>query len=245
MAVLGIAAFIAAKCCGVKIDPIKRIKKFWNDLRDRWRWLDKMLNKIPKFRRNVPEHRREATLYVDLVDNDQDFEPYYQPVGTLRTRTCSKVTVDSISMMTRSSSVSIGTSNAGYNKMKNESEDGSLSDQFEEMPKIPRIRPKSLALNLKPRILTTDTVTPISLLDSSFTGNANSLIGTPIISATDQTSFFDFENETNADGKRTRTRTVSNRQSIKSGQTTPIMIDKTPIYLNEIKEMKGTDFKRC
>ena len=23
------------------------------------------------------------------------------------------------------------------------------------------------------------------------------------------------------------------------------MIDKTPIYLNEIKEMKGTDFKRC
>ena len=44
--------------------------------------------------------------------------------------------------MTRSSSVSIGTSNAGYNKMKNESEDGSLSDQFEEMPKIPRIRPK-------------------------------------------------------------------------------------------------------
>ena len=26
--------------------------------------------------------------------------------------------------------------------MKNESEDGSLSDQFEEMPKIPRIRPK-------------------------------------------------------------------------------------------------------
>ena len=50
----------------------------------------KMLNKIPKFRRNVPEHRREATLYVDLVDNDQDFEPYYQPVGTLRTRTCTK-----------------------------------------------------------------------------------------------------------------------------------------------------------
>ena len=45
-------------------------------------------------------------------------------------------------MMTRSSSVSIGTSNAGYNKIKNESEDGSLSDQFEEMPKIPRIRPK-------------------------------------------------------------------------------------------------------
>ena len=104
---------------------------------------------------------------------------------------------------------------------------------------------KSLALNLKPRILTTDTVTPISLIDSSFTGNANSLIGTPNISTTDQTSFFNFDNETNADGKRARTRTVSNRQSIKSGQTTPIMIDKTPIYLNEIKEMKGTDFKRC
>ena len=104
---------------------------------------------------------------------------------------------------------------------------------------------QSLALNLKPRILTTDTVTPISLLDSSFTGNANSLIGTPNISTTDQTSFYNFENETNADCKGTRTRTVSNRQSIKSGQTTPIMIDKTPIYLNEIKEMKGTDFKRC
>jgi len=28
MAVLGIAAFIAAKCCGVKIDPIGRIKNF-------------------------------------------------------------------------------------------------------------------------------------------------------------------------------------------------------------------------
>ena len=40
-AVLGIAVVIANKCCGVKIDPIKRIKKFWNDLRDRWRWLDK------------------------------------------------------------------------------------------------------------------------------------------------------------------------------------------------------------
>jgi len=247
MAVLGIAVVIANKCCGVKIDPIKRIKKFWNDLRDRWRWLDKMLNKVPKFRRNVPEHRREATLYVDLVDDDQDIEPYYQPVGTLRTRTATKVTIDSISMMTRSSSVSsaTGISNAGYGKMKNESDDTSLSDQFEEMPKIPRIRPKSLALNLKPRILTTDTVTPISLLDSSFTGNANSLIGTPNISTTDQTSFYNFENETNADCKGTRTRTVSNRQSIKSGQTTPIMIDKTPIYLNEIKEMKGTDFKRC
>ena len=50
----------------------------------------KMLNKIPKFRRNVPEHRREATLYVDLVDDDQDIEPYYQPVGTVRTRTSTK-----------------------------------------------------------------------------------------------------------------------------------------------------------
>lgn len=47
-------------------------------------------------------------------------------------------------MMTRSSSVSsaTGISNAGYGKMKNESDDTSLSDQFEEMPKIPRIRPK-------------------------------------------------------------------------------------------------------
>lgn len=247
MAVLGIAAFIAAKCCGVKIDPIGRIKKFSNDLRDRWRWLDKMLNKIPKFRRNVPEHRREATLYVDLVDDDHDLEPYYQPVGTIRTRTSTKVSIDSISIMTRTSNVSgtTGISNAGYGKMENESEDESLSDQFEEMPKMPRMRPKSLALNLKPRILTTDTVTPISLLDSSFTGHANSLLGTPNISATDQTSFFNFDNETNVDGKRARTRTVSNRQSIKSGQTTPIMIEKTPIYLNEIKGMKGTDFKRC
>ena len=46
--------------------------------------------------------------------------------------------------MTRSSSVSLtpGISNAGYGKMENESEDGSLSDQFEEMPKLPRMRPK-------------------------------------------------------------------------------------------------------
>ena len=49
-----------------------------------------MLNKIPKFRRNIPEHKREATLHVDLVDDDQDIEPYYQPVGTLRTRTATK-----------------------------------------------------------------------------------------------------------------------------------------------------------
>ena len=45
--------------------------------------------------------------------------------------------------MTRSSSISVtGISNAGYGKMVNESEDGSLSDQFEEMPKMPRMRPK-------------------------------------------------------------------------------------------------------
>ena len=55
-----------------------------------------------------------------------------------------KVTIDSISIMTRSSSISVttGTSNAGYGKMENESEDRSLSDQFEEMPKLPRMRPK-------------------------------------------------------------------------------------------------------
>ena len=46
--------------------------------------------------------------------------------------------------MTRSSSISVttGISNTGYGKMVNESEDGSLSDQFEEMPKMPRMRPK-------------------------------------------------------------------------------------------------------
>merc|ERR1712212_1265414 len=111
--------------------------------------------------------------------------------------------------------------------MENESEDGSLSDQFEEMPKLPRMRPKSLALNLKPRILTTDTVTPISLLDSSFTGNANSLIGTPSENTNfEQTSFFNFENEivngiTNGEistrDNHRRIRTISNRQSMKSG----------------------------
>ena len=54
-----------------------------------------------------------------------------------------KVTIDSISIMTRSSSITTtGISNTGYGKMENESEDGSLSDQFEEMPKLPRMRPK-------------------------------------------------------------------------------------------------------
>ena len=56
MAVLGLSAFIASKFCGVqvckkvydfqnsdisKIDPIGKLKKFQNDIRDRWHWLDK------------------------------------------------------------------------------------------------------------------------------------------------------------------------------------------------------------
>ena len=52
--------------------------------------LKKTLNRIPKFRRKIPEHRREATLYVDLVDNEQEIEPYYQPVGAARTRVGTK-----------------------------------------------------------------------------------------------------------------------------------------------------------
>ena len=60
MAVLGLSAFIASKFCGVKvfeqktnhftsspntlkIDPIGKLKKFQNDIRDRWHWLDKEL----------------------------------------------------------------------------------------------------------------------------------------------------------------------------------------------------------
>ena len=38
--VMSLIALIAAKCCGVKIDPVGKIKKFWNDIRDRWKWLD-------------------------------------------------------------------------------------------------------------------------------------------------------------------------------------------------------------
>ena len=54
--------------------------------------------------------------------------------------------------MTRTSSVSgtTGISNAGYGKMENESEDESLSDQFEEMPKMPRMRPKVKTINYGP-----------------------------------------------------------------------------------------------
>jgi len=44
--VLSIIALIAAKCCGVEIDPIGKIKKLSDELRDRWKWLDKQLNKF-------------------------------------------------------------------------------------------------------------------------------------------------------------------------------------------------------
>ena len=46
IAVLSLVALVAAKCCGVKIDPIGKAKQYLNDLRDRWKWLDKNLNKF-------------------------------------------------------------------------------------------------------------------------------------------------------------------------------------------------------
>jgi hypothetical protein len=46
IAVCSLCAFIAAKCCGVEIYLIGKIKKYGNDLRDRWKWLDKNLNRF-------------------------------------------------------------------------------------------------------------------------------------------------------------------------------------------------------
>merc|ERR1712131_265326 len=204
MAVLGLSAFIASKFCGVQIDPIGKLKKFQNDIRDRWHWLDKTLNRIPKFRRKPPETCRSRTLYLDWAEEDGSHEPYYQPVGR---RGTSPISVDTISIQTTISNAS--------------SNDDFVTDFTRPMPATqprPRARPQTLLIKSKD-YLTTDTITPVTPLDSSFTGFAgNSLTNTPA--------------NTPINGQRS------------SGTDTPVMFHQKPIYINSALEIKGTDFRR-
>jgi len=46
----------------------------WNELRNRWIWLDTQLNKFDKFKREK-NYRNYEVLYVET----DGMEPYYQP----------------------------------------------------------------------------------------------------------------------------------------------------------------------
>ena len=90
------------------------------------------MNKISKFRRK-PGDDRTATLYVDLIDEQNHREPYYQPFIPNRTsgnRKNSQVqSIDSISLMTTC----------------NTSSDSDSIDHISEPirpPPAPRARPK-------------------------------------------------------------------------------------------------------
>lgn len=136
IAVLSLVALVAAKCCGVKIDPIGKAKQYLNDLRDRWKWLDKNLNKFKKFRRPHRILNNESTLYVE----NEAYEPYYQPISPANRR----------SIISTSSVVSISES---------------ISAPETESPVLirpSRERPKTLALS-RVRYISARTVTPLSI----------------------------------------------------------------------------------
>lgn len=147
IAVLSIAAVIAAKCCGVEIDPVGRSKKYFNDLRDRWKWLDRNLNRFKRFKREPQLLDNKTTLFVENDAFDvEGFEPYYQPIRNVR--------------YVRPSIQSISESLMTTESLMNTPIDSPITR--------PRGRPKTLCLS-RVRYISATTVTPISTVDSEFT----------------------------------------------------------------------------
>lgn len=98
----------------------------------------------------------------------------------------------------------------------------------------------------KQEYLNEDTVTPVSPLDSSFTGYAgNSLANTPVNSPTSRNGITDIMSLTKYGLILWKSVTVISKWYRLSGTDgTPVMMHQKPIYLNAAFEIKGTDFRR-
>ncbi|CAG5109694.1 Oidioi.mRNA.OKI2018_I69.chr2.g4202.t1.cds [Oikopleura dioica] len=142
IAVIGVACFIAAKCCGVHIDPLGWMADKWNELRNRWVWLDTQLNKFDKFKREK-NYRNYEVLYVET----DGMEPYYQPK----------------SYAPSYGSVSLISSLREDRRNSNTDTVSILTSELPPPTSVPkRLRPTSLNFSRQVPLITQTTLTPIT-----------------------------------------------------------------------------------